>query len=109
MSLTVLMTAAAQAAAPSGAGARQAHEVLMPSRPEYVQDFERYGFSEAVIDGNRVYLSGVVAGLVGNKADESAAYDRAFRIIGSILKRSGSSWDGVRRYDHLPHRPAEPD
>ena len=92
MSLTILMmVAAAQAPATAerGAGARQPNEVLMPSRAEYLQDFERYGFSEAVIDGDRVYLSGLVAGLVGNETDESAAYDRAFRIIGSILKRAG--------------------
>lgn len=96
MSLTVLvMAAAAQAAATApGAGARQAHEVIMPADPRNREFLERYGFSEAVIDGDRVYLSGVVAGTRPG-GDESAAYDRAFRMIEDVLKRSGSSWDGV--------------
>ena len=47
-----------------------------------------------MIDGDRVYLSGVVAGTRPG-SDPKAAYDRAFRIIADILKRSGSSWDSV--------------
>lgn len=95
-SLLIASVAAQSAAAPApGAGARKQSEVLMPSRAEYLQEFERYGFSEAVIDGDRVYLSGVVAGLVPGETDPSVGYDRAFRIIGNILERSGSSWDGV--------------
>ena len=89
------MAAAAQAAgAPPGSGAKQAHEVVMPADARNREFLERYGFSEAVIDGDRVYLSGVVAETPAG-GDERAAYDRAFRMIGDILRRSGSSWDGV--------------
>lgn len=94
-SLTILAAAQAAAASPPpGAGARQATEVVMPAAPRNRQFFEQYGFSEAVIDGDRVYLSGVVAGAPGG-GDPSASYDRAFRMIGDILQRAGSSWDGV--------------
>ena len=89
--LVALATAQAATAAP-GAGARRAHEVVMPVAARKREFFERYGFSEAVIDGDRVYLSGVVAGGGGVP---KAAYERAFRMIADILKRSGSSWDGV--------------
>ena len=90
----ILAAAAQAAAAAQGAGARQPHEVVMPSSTANREFLERYGFSEAVIDGDRVYLSGVVAGAPPGQ-DESAAYDRAFRMIGGILERAGSSWDGV--------------
>lgn len=93
MTITALiLAAAAQAEAPAaGASSRQA---IMPAAPENRLFFEKYGFSEAVIDGDRVYLSGVVAGARPG-GDAKAAYDRAFRIIADILRRSGSSWDSV--------------
>ena len=88
----IALAAAQTATAAPGAGARQSHEVVMPAAARSREFFERYGFSEAVIDGDRVYLSGVVA---GGGSDPKAAYDRAFSMIADILKRSGSSWDGV--------------
>lgn len=96
MTATALILAAAAAVqgglVPVSASNRQA---IMPASPENRAFFEKYGFSEAVIDGDRVYLSGVVAGLRPGETDASAAYDRAFKIIGDILKRAGSSWDSV--------------
>ena len=88
----MVAAAAAQPAPPGGTSNRQA---IMPASPENRQFFEKYGFSEAVIDGDRVYLSGVVAGLRRGETDPSAAYDRAFKTIADILERSGSSWDSV--------------
>ena len=97
MTLVAILTALAAAhqgpaEKPSPASTRQ---VIMPESAENRAFFEKYGFAEAVIDGDRVYLSGVVAGLGRGESDPQAAYDRAFRIIADILKRSGSSWDSV--------------
>lgn len=90
--LTLAAAAVAQSAPPGAMSNRQA---IMPTSPENRQFFEKYGFSEAVIDGDRVYLSGVVAGLRRGETDPSAAYERAFKTIAEILERSGSSWDSV--------------
>ena len=91
MSIIALLAAAAAQGPAAGQSNRQS---IMPESPENRQFFEKYGFSEAVIDGDRVYLSGVVAGARPG-VDPKAAYDQAFRIIADILKRSGSSWDSV--------------
>ena len=77
--------------------ARRPENVVMPDRPEVRRFFTEWGFAEAVIDGDRVWLSGVVAGLRQGEtmADSEAAYDRAWKMLGDVLKRSGSSFDGV--------------
>ena len=55
---------------------------------------EEWGYSDAVVAGDTIYLSGVV---VGQREGETleAAYDRAYRQIGAILRRAGASWDDV--------------
>ena len=83
------------AAVSSQAEAREPSQVVMPTGKMNRELFERWGFSEAVIDGDRVYLSGIVAGMGKGETDPSAAFDRAFRMIADVLKRSGSSWDDV--------------
>ena len=77
--------------------ARQPQNVVVPDRPEVRKFFNEWGFAEAVIDGDRVWLSGVVAGLREGEsmADAETAYDRAFKMLDDVLKRSGSSFDGV--------------
>ena len=55
---------------------------------------EETGYSDAVIAGDTIYLSGVVVGLRGGE-DLAAAYDRSYRHIGAILARAGASWDDV--------------
>jgi enamine deaminase RidA (YjgF/YER057c/UK114 family) len=82
-------------AAPALAGPREGTTVLMPVNEEMRKSWEEWGFAEAVVRGDTVYLSGVVAGLRAGETDAAAAYDRAFRTIGSILERAGSSWDDV--------------
>ena len=96
LSLTVFAIAQA-AAAQAPPFARPPANVVMPTRPENRRIFTEWGFAEAVIDGDRVWLSGVVAGLREGEtmADQEAAYDRAFRMLGDVLERSGSSFDGV--------------
>lgn len=96
MDFAALLIGAALAAQPNASpAARQADEVLMPADPRNRALFERWGFAEAVIDGDRVYLSGVVAVLREGETDPSAAYDRAFKIVADVLARSGSGWDSV--------------
>ena len=97
LSLTIFAAAAAQSAAtPPAPFARQPENVVMPA-PQHRKYFTEWGFAEAVIDGDRVWLSGVVAGLRKGEtmADQEAAYDRAWKMLGDVLERSGSSFDGV--------------
>lgn len=103
--LTPILLAAIAAGQPATAApaateppfARRPENVVMPARAASRRVFTEWGFAEAVIDGDRIWLSGVVAGLGQNEtlADSEKAYDRAFRIIGDVLARSGSSFDGV--------------
>ena len=79
----------------SQAKARDSGEVVMPQDKMNRDFFERWGFSEAVIDGDRAYLSGIVAGMRNGETDPTAAFDRAFRMIADVLNRSGSRWDDV--------------
>ncbi len=91
-----LLLAALAAALPSAAGAqaRRQSTVIM-SEDEGSRRFqEEWGYSDAVVAGDTIYLSGIVVGLRGGEALE-AAYDRAYRQIGAILARAGASWDDV--------------
>ncbi len=81
--------------APAAAGERQRSTVLM-SENEGARKFqEQWGYSDAVVVGDNIYLSGIVVGLRPGETDLEAAYDRTYRLIGSILKRAGASWDDV--------------
>jgi enamine deaminase RidA (YjgF/YER057c/UK114 family) len=77
--------------------ARQPENVVVPAQAEIRQELEEWGYADAVIDGDRVWLSGVVAGLRPGEtlADQEAAYDRAFRRLDDVLERAGSGFDGV--------------
>jgi enamine deaminase RidA (YjgF/YER057c/UK114 family) len=86
--------AAVAAVSSSQDGRRTQAEVVMPTQPRARKFFEEWGFSEAIVDGDRVYLSGIVAGPRPGQ-DQSAAFDDAFRMIGQVLERAGSSWDAV--------------
>lgn len=83
------------AAAPSWAGARQQATVVMPENAQARQIHEDWGFAEAIVAGDTVYLSGVVVGLAPKETDLEAAYARAFDHIGKILARAGAGWDDV--------------
>jgi enamine deaminase RidA (YjgF/YER057c/UK114 family) len=102
LSLSIFAVAAQAATQPQSVTkpppyARQPQNVVVPDRPEVRKFFNEWGFAEAVIDGDRVWLSGVVAGLREGEsmADAETAYDRAFKMLDDVLKRSGSSFDGV--------------
>lgn len=95
--LAAQQTAAVPAPPSAPPFARLPENVVMPTQPQNLRGFTEWGFAEAVVDGDRVWLSGVVAGLRSGEtiADQEAAYDRAFRMLGDILQRAGSDFDGV--------------
>ena len=77
------------------AGARQDAQVLMaPDAGERRFQQER-GYADAVVSGDLVTLSGVVAGVRPGETDLKAGYTRAFERLGAILQRAGVSWDDV--------------
>lgn len=69
--------------------------VLMNESPAGRAFQEKYGYADAVIAGDTIYLSGVVVGLAPGETDMVPAYDRAFRQIGAILARAGASFADV--------------
>ena len=74
--------------------ARQQSTVLM-SEDEGSRRFqEEWGYSDAIIAGDTIYLSGIVVGLRRDEALEPA-YERAYQHIAGILRRAGASWDDV--------------
>jgi enamine deaminase RidA (YjgF/YER057c/UK114 family) len=87
--LTLILSAAASA------GARDEAKVIMPDNPNALKTRENWGFSDAIIVGDTVYLSGVVATTKDGDANLEAAYTRAFDRITAILAKAGVSWDDV--------------
>jgi enamine deaminase RidA (YjgF/YER057c/UK114 family) len=90
-------SAAATQPAAEAPYARQPNNVVVPAQAENRKELEEWGYADAVIDGDRVWLSGVVAGLRPNETmvDQEAAFDRAFKRLEDVLKRAGCSFDGV--------------
>ena len=90
-----LLTALIAPLAAAPAAALPLDAVLMSENPAGRAFQERYGYADAVIAGDTVYLSGVVVGLAEGETDMVAAYDRAFRAIGATLARAGVGWADV--------------
>jgi enamine deaminase RidA (YjgF/YER057c/UK114 family) len=93
--LTTLALIAVSASSSAFAGARQEAKTVLSSDPTLRKIEEEYGFADAVVTGDTVYLSGVVAGVRQGETDLRVAYTRAFERIGAILKNAGVSWDDV--------------
>jgi len=77
------------------AGAREAGSVLMPENAEARAFQEVVGYADAVIAGDTIYLSGVVAAPAKGESDLAPGYERAFKHIAATLARAGASWDDV--------------
>jgi enamine deaminase RidA (YjgF/YER057c/UK114 family) len=92
IALTLLIASTSTA---SLAGARQDAKVLMAPDPAALKFEQDWGFSDAILSGDTVYLSGVVAGVREGESDLRIGYTRAFERIGEILKNVGASWDDV--------------
>ena len=82
-------------ASPAFAGARQEAQVVMATNPAELKFQQDWGYASAVVSGDLVTLSGVVAGVRPGETDLRAAYARAFERIGGILRDAGVSWDDV--------------
>jgi len=80
---------------PAAAGMRQDARVVMPADPAALKLEQEWGFSDAIVTGDTIYLSGVVAGVREGETDLKVGYTRAFERIGDILKNAGASWDDV--------------
>lgn len=87
--------AAAILCSPAIAGARDDAKVVMPTDPNTLKTWQSWGFADAIVSGDTVYLSGVVAGTKEGDASLEDAYARAFEKMGRILERAGVSWDDV--------------
>jgi enamine deaminase RidA (YjgF/YER057c/UK114 family) len=88
----------AAAVIPGGAaGAQARHEatVLMSENEAGRKFQEEWGYNDAIVAGDTIYLSGIVVGLREGDADMEGAYERTYQQIGSILKRADASWDDV--------------
>ncbi|MBD2840886.1 Rid family hydrolase [Erythrobacter rubeus] len=86
---------AAPEATPAPAPAPAPFETIMPEDPEARAFLEQFGFSQAAIHGDTVYLSGVILGPPPEGLTREEAYTRSLEAIGETLKRAGSSWDDV--------------
>lgn len=83
----------------SALGAEPPKETLMPESPGGRAFQQAYGFSDAVVHGDTIYLSGVVAGPAPGETSLTPAYERAFARIDAIIKRLGATWDDVLVFD----------
>jgi enamine deaminase RidA (YjgF/YER057c/UK114 family) len=81
--------------APAPAQARTEQTVLMSENPRARADQERYGFADAVIAGDTIYLSGMVAGRGPNESSDEPAFERVWRQAEGILKRAGATLSDV--------------
>jgi enamine deaminase RidA (YjgF/YER057c/UK114 family) len=94
LALILSVAAAIVPAAAAGAGERERSTVLMSEDEGSRKSQEEWGYNDAIVAGDTIYLSGIV---VGQREGETleAAYDRTYRRIGAILVRAGASWDDV--------------
>lgn len=76
-------------------GAREQATTIMPEDSQERKIHEDWGFSQAIIVGETIHVSGVVIGAPGDESSLQDAYERGFARIGEILRRSGSSWGDV--------------
>lgn len=74
-------------------------QTLMPEDPGARAFQEMAGFSDAVVHGDTIYLSGVVTGPAPDEESLTPGYERAFARLDAILKRLGASWDDVLVFD----------
>lgn len=86
-----LAATAAQAAGPK--------QTIMPEDPEARAFQEAVGFSDAVVHGDTIHLSGVVAAPLPGETGLTKAYERAFLRLDMTLKRLGATWDDVLVFD----------
>jgi len=77
------------------AGARQDAQVTLSPDPGERKFQQEWGYADAVVSGDLVTLSGVVAGVRPGETDLRVAYTRAFERLAGVLQRAGVTWDDV--------------
>lgn len=85
--------------AAAAAHAGEPKETLMPESAEGRAFQETYGFSDAVVHGDTIHLSGVVAGPAPGEDSLTPGYERAFARLDAIIRRLGATWDDVLVFD----------
>ena len=90
-----MIIAAAMAAVTAAPHGRSTFEVTMPTEPRLLKVQQDLGFAEAVVAGDTVYLSGVIAGQQPGEDTFEPAFERAFLDIQDRLGRVGATWDDV--------------
>ena len=93
--LIAAMVAVVPIGGPAEAQTRTGANVLVAESERGRQFQEEYGFSDAVIVGDTIHLSGLVAGMAPGETDMKPAYDRVYRHIGAILKRAGAGYGDI--------------
>lgn len=69
------------------------------SNPDIRAAQEKFGYADAVIAGDTVYLSGVVAFLADGEDDVATAIARAFDRLGESLNNLDLRWEDVVAID----------
>ena len=90
-----LAAAAAFLPHPAAAQARNPSTVLMSTDPRERAGQEELGYADAVIAGDLIFLSGVVAARAPGETSLEPAYERVFRDIGQILERAGAGYGDI--------------
>ncbi|WP_081944683.1 RidA family protein [Sphingopyxis sp. MWB1] len=94
-SIALLVGLTGGAASATQPGDNRSKQTLMAEHPEARAFQERLGYSDAVIAGDTIYLSGVVAGPGPGEETLEPGFERAFAQMGATLARAGASWADV--------------
>jgi enamine deaminase RidA (YjgF/YER057c/UK114 family) len=70
-------------------------KVIYSDIPQVKAMQDQIGWADAVVAGDTVYVSGVIAFTAPNDKGMEDAYERAFKRLGKILERAGASWADV--------------
>ncbi len=81
------------------AHAHERKQTIMPENAEALAFQQAVGYSDAVIAGDTIYLSGVVAVPAEGEDSMTPAFTRAFEALGKTLARAGATWDDVTVFD----------
>lgn len=96
LALSLSATLACAAAAMSApALAQDTRVTIMPEDAESLEFQTQFGYADAVVVGDTIYLSGVVANRLPGEDSLEPAFERAFVRIGATLARAGASWSDV--------------
>lgn len=85
----------ALALAPAPAAPAPDHRIIYSDKAEVRQYQDKIGWADAVIAGDTVYISGVIAGTRPGDDGLEPAYARAFDTLTGILARAGVTWSDV--------------